>query len=135
MKQLSNFIQEKLHISNYKKEFNIKELLDNIDINNYKWSEHGIGDKGLEKCKDTVKKFATEELYKDIESYARIFNLFKDSYRKYLDTNNWSEKRKDDYYNEQIKKMIKYGWAQFEDFCLEQGWWHFIDWVIKENNL
>ena len=135
MKQLSNFIQEKLHISNYKKEFNIKELLDNIDINNYKWPEHGIGDKGLEKCKDIVKKFATEELYKDIESYARIFNLFKDSYRKYLDTNNWSEKRKDDYYNEQIKKMIKYGWAQFEDFYLEQGWWHFIDWVIKENNL
>lgn len=122
MKDFTSFIVEK----------NIKEnknsIFDNIDSSEFKWNAAYSDDDYLKKCKDDVHKFA-DEIYPDIKQYERIEQLFKDSYRQYLNTNKWSNAKKDEQYEYAMKSIKRNGWSQFESYSLEQGWWVFMSWV------
>lgn len=123
MKSLVNFIKENNSTD---------DIFKDISVNDFEWQSAYSDNDYQEKCKKEVKKLA-DELYKDIKPYLRVEQLFRDTYKKYLSTNNKSEQKISDEYNSQIKIIDKYGWAQFESTSLEQGWWVFIYWVKNKN--
>jgi hypothetical protein len=35
-------------------------------------------------------------------------------------------------YQHAMKILKKYGWSQLESTALEQGWWHYIDYLSRQ---
>lgn len=126
MKSLVNFIKENNSVN---------DIFKNISPTDFEWQSAYSDNSYQAKCKKEVTKFA-DDLYGDMPPYNRIEQLYKDTYKKYLSTNAKATKQKiDEEYENQIKLLDKYGWAQFERNCLEQGWWVFIYWAKIKNKI
>lgn len=124
MKQITDYILE-----THKIESNI---LKDIDINNWKWNSAYSENSYLNKCKENVKEFA-KTLYPDAKPYEKLELLCKETYKDYLSIGTkMSDKELDEYVKKDFKVIDNMGFAQFEYYCLGQGWWVFIDWVIKQ---
>ena len=134
MKFLSKFIQEKIVITKDTKEKKLKfnEFIKNIDTNEFQWVSAYALDDYQNKCKIEVQNFV-HEIYPNPNSKYAIEQLFKDTYKQYLEsTTSWPESKINSQYDSMVQTLDKIGWTQFSFNCLEQGWRVFVCWLIKK---
>ena len=124
MKKITDYILE-----SYKPE---SDILKDINISNWKWESAYSEESYLNKCKENVKEYA-KTLYPNSKPYEKLKLLCKETYKDYLSIGTkMSNKELDEYIKKDFETIDKMGFAQFEWACLGQGWWSFMDWVIKQ---
>lgn len=129
MKNLDTYITEKILIN---KDTNVS-IFDDIDISKWSWPKRGISNEQYKQCKENVDKFACKH-FNNTENY--MSELYKQTYKIYLETDihkllpGQIEKS----YNNAIKYLNALGWPQFSYNYVEQGWWHFTNWLIEQYN-
>lgn len=131
MKNLHAYIQEAFRINqdNKPEQFNnIEDIFKNVDIMKWKWPEHGLGDSEYKKCQDTVEKFALD-FYGN--SNDAMEQLYLDTYPEYLKAEGYIKE-----INSALKRakrnIDKLGWTKFAHDHVSMGWWHFMNWVLKQ---
>lgn len=102
-----------------------------INLEGYKWPRFGITDETLRQCKDNVKNFAYQHYYveKGIGDYMEA--ILDDTYMLYNSTFDWSEEKKLSDYKHILNVIKHYGFGQAEYAAIGQGWWYFVNWIIK----
>lgn len=131
MKSLIQHIQEAFRINqdNKPEQFNnIEDIFKNIDIMKWKWPEHGLSDSEYKKCQDTVEKFALD-FYGN--SRDAMEQLYLDTYPEYLKAEGYI-KEIDSALKRAKRHIDRLGWAQFAPNYVSMGWWHFMNWVLKQ---
>ena len=79
-------------------------------------------------CRKKVNLFAKEHYDGD------IVELWRDTHHLYMSMATKLTKEAISAYEKQNEAIIKkYGWAQYAWSSLEQGWWHFVDYIINKN--
>lgn len=136
MKSINNYISEKLIINkNTKLQYKtIDDIFEIIDPKEFEWYSAYSEDSYLTKCKNNVRNFANE-FFKDMKPIDRLKELWKQTYKQYVSSTVKSETKVNMYYENAESFINKFGWAQYESFSLEQGWWVFMYWVIKKIDL
>jgi len=134
MKNITTYITEYLINTNsvgYKRNDAINNIFNGIDISEWKWPAHGVPDSELNDYKKNVQAFANE-LFPNTEKSSSLELLYRETYKKYVLTY-WkkSNDELENYINKEFNIIDKYGFAQYEWSNLPQGWWHFMNWVIK----
>lgn len=112
------------------------DLFNNIDVDSWRWPKYGLSDDELRHCRNNVRRFASDYYKGEVDQIDSVEQLFLDSYLVYLSVGtNVSDARKNELLA-RAKRIIKeYGWGTFESTSLEQGWWHFMNWVINQSKL
>ena len=127
MKQIIEYVKEGLRIN---KDTKLSSILSNIDVNDWTWKSAYSDNNYQNKCKENIEEFA--------KKYSGgIEQLYRDTYREYLGIDsNKSESYLDNYYDDEMKKhtnIVKsVGWGTYEYNHVPQGWFAFMDWVIKQ---
>ena len=129
MKSLKTIIAERLKLTSKTKNETFEEKMKEMPIGKWEWPEHGISNKQYKKCKENVTEFARQE-FGDDKYYME--KIYEQTYKYFLLAVGWSEEKIENSYIKGVKRLSETSWPQFEKYCVEIGWWHFVNWCIEQ---
>lgn len=128
--QKNKHVNEDFKISKNTQLITFNHVFPDVDIYKWKWKTYMSDDEWQKKYRERVYEFA-HELYNSDDYMHEFYSM---TIKQYYENGGVSKEKIENYYKENIKKLNKYGWSQFEYGCLEQGWWAFAYWLIEQHN-
>ena len=106
-----------------------EKLSDGIDLTKYSWPRHGISDGTLNACKENVRDYAYQHYFKEMGVKDYMEEILKDTYIEYgMNACNWSAEKSEN----ELSRYLRILKFQGFEYIMEQGWWHFVNWMIEQ---
>ena len=128
--QKNKHVNEDFKISKNTQLITFNHVFPDVDIHKWDWKSYMSDDERQKKYRERVNVFAYK-LYNSVDYICEFYSM---TIKQFYENGGVSKEKIENYYKENIKKLKKYGWAQFEYACLEQGWWAFAYWLIEQHN-
>lgn len=98
----------------------------------WQYPNYGLSDDEMQSCKKNAYNYAREQ-FPNVMPCDALEELYKATYKDYLkQATRMSDEQIEEEYQHAIKILKKYSWAHLEATALEQGWWHYIDYISKQ---
>jgi len=102
-----------------------------VDDSEYEWTRNSWLE--VDTCKEELIKLVDKNFYQTEEPKKRMELFFKDTYKYYLNNRSeYDEKTKNDTYDKKMDYIKKYGFNQSIYTSIEQGYWHYMYFIVKE---